>query len=507
MKNLEELWSKLTVPEDSLNAIQRDWSEGKVPELPYVIIGQSALKEHIGRKLRDIDGNRMTSTILQATYGDGKTNALKYLQLYFQKHEELNIRLIYCRANPEQTDLCMFLLEHIEVSFRENLQAQILKLREHPNFDPACLAYGFQDDFSFIEDYVNALFDENYDAKQLTNLIYLGTGRLYSKNWFDKFNLKKLTNFNRREIFVFFMNVLASAGIYVIFAIDELEKINDKSGKRMSYYFSSYRELLDLFSKIKGHYMISAMTPAVDIPLLSPPLYSRLKDDIVTVEKLSSIDDLVELVKLLSELLELPISALDIKTIAGKLKRSQQLSNNRLIVQKASELLKGQERESENIENILRQHEDLRELYKNTEENLNSRQAFDNLSRSFFDPLSYYLYALGYKDVDVNLVRRDLQSFLVPSENKAFMFLFNDSSKVQSRIQELYEGKDINSFVIFVPDNMSLSYADIKVEGVFLKMHTYKPKEIFILLNMYRQNFDKQSEISEILSVVFNSLI
>lgn len=507
MKNLEGLWSKLCVPQQDLEAIRRDWTEGKVPELPYEIIGQIVLKDHIGGKLCEIDEDRMTSTILQANYGDGKTNTLKYLQLYFQEHPELNIRFIYCRANPEQTDLCMFLLEHIEVSFRENLQAQILKLREQSDFNPATLAYGYKDDFSLIEDYVNALFDKDYDAKQLTNLIYLGTGRLYSKNWFDKFNLKKLTNFNRREVFVFFMNVLASAGIYVIFAIDELEKINDKSGKRMSYYFSSYRELSDLFSKIKGHYMISAMTFGVNIELLSPPLYGRLKDDIVTVEKLSSMDDLVKLVELLSELLESPTAAQEIKTIAGKLKRNQQLSNNRLIVQKASELLRGQERESENIKDILRKHEELSELYKETEENLNSRQAFDNLSRSFFDPLSYYLYALGYKDVDANLVRRDLQSFLVPSENKAFLFLFNDSSKVQSRIQELYEEKGISSFVIFVPEDISLSYADINVDKVVLKMHTYNPKEVFILLNMYRQNFDKQSKISEILSVAFNSLI
>lgn len=507
MKNLEGLWSKLCVPKDNLEAIRRDWTEGKVPELPYEIIGQSALKEHIEGKLREIDGHRMTSSILQANYGDGKTNTLKYLQLYFREHPELDIRFIYCRANPEQTDLCMFLLEHIEVSFRDILLAHILELREQSDFEPASLAYEYKDDFSFIEDYVNALFDKNNDAKQLTNLIYLGTGRLYSKNWFDKFNLKKLTNFNRREVFVFFMNVLAKAGIYVIFAIDELEKINDKSAKRMSYFFSSYREILDLFSKINGHYMISAMTPAVDIALLSPPLYGRLKDDIVTVEKLSSIDDLVKLVELLSELLELPTTDLGNKTIAGKLKRNQQLNNNRAIVQKASELLSGQECESENILDILRKHEELSELYKETEENLNSRQAFDNLSRSFFDPLSYYLYALGYKDVDANLVRRDLQSFLVPSENKAFLFLFNDSSKVQSRIQELYEEKGINSFVVFVPENMSLSYADINVDSVLLKMHTYKPKEVFILLNMYRQNFDKQSKISEILSVAFNSLI
>lgn len=507
MKKLEGLWSKLNVSSDNIKAIQRDWSEGKVPELPYEIIGQTALKNHIERKLSEIDGQRMTSTILQANYGDGKTNTLKYLQLYFQKHPELNIMFNYCRANPEQTDLCMFLLERIEVSFGEELHTQILKLREKSDFNPASLAYGYKDDFSLIKDYVETLFDKKWDVEQLKNLIYLGTGRLYSKNWFDKFNLKKLTNFNRREIFVLFMNILAKAGIFVIFAIDELEKINDKSAKRMSFYFSSYRELLDLFSKINGHYLISAMTFGVDVELLSPPLYGRIKDDIIIVEKLSSQDDLIRLTELLSELLEVTTTDENIKKIAGKLKRSQQLNSNRSIVQKASELLRGQEHESESVEDLLRKYEGLCELYNETEENLVSRQAFDNLTRSFFDPLSYYLYALGYQNVDSNLERRDFQSFLVPSEKKAYMFLFNDSSKVQSRIQELHDKRSIDFFEVFVPEEMSLSYADINVSDVVVKMHTYHPKQAFILLNMYRQNFDKQNEISEILSVALNTLI
>lgn len=506
MKNTEGLWSKLNVPKDSLKVIQRDWTEGKVPELPYEIIGQPVLKDHIEKKLREIDGGRMTSTILQANYGDGKTNTLKYLKLYFQEHPEFNIKFIYCRANPEQTDLCMFLLGHIEVSFKEELQTHILKLREQSDFDPSCLVYGYKDDFSFIEDYVKALFDKKYNNEQLTNLIYLGTGRLYSKNWFDKFNLKKLTNFNRREIFVFFMNILASAGIYVVFAIDELEKINDKSTKRMSYYFSSYRELLDLFSKIKGHYMISAITLGVDIASLCPPLVGRLKNDIVAIKKISTDKDLIALVTLMSELLESDTDQEKIKEIAGKLRRNPKLNNNRLIVQKASELLVNCEKDKANVDDLLNDNENLRELYKETEDGLSSRQAFDNLSRSFFDPLSYYLYALGYQDVESNLIRRDFQAFLVPSEERAYMFLFNDNSKIQLRIQDLHNTKNINSFVLFVPEEMSLSYADIDMDGVSLQMHTYRPKQTFILLNMYRQNFDKQSEISEILSAAFNSV-
>lgn len=39
------------VDKSRLDAIRRDWSEGKVPELPYLVIGQTKVKEHIGAKL------------------------------------------------------------------------------------------------------------------------------------------------------------------------------------------------------------------------------------------------------------------------------------------------------------------------------------------------------------------------------------------------------------------------------------------------------------------------
>jgi hypothetical protein len=507
MKDLINLWEKLEAPEGNIKAISRDWSEGKVPELPYQIIGQDSLKLHIRKKLENIDGNRMTSTVLRANYGDGKTNTLKYLQLYFNNHPDLGMTLLYCRANPDQTDLCMFLMGHIEANFRDAILNHILKLRKNENVDPAHFAHDYKNDFSFIQDYVNALFNKEYDKESLINLIYLGTGRLYSQRWFEKFSLKKLSDFNRREIFVFFMNILADAGIYIIFAIDELEKINDKSSKRMSYYLSSYRELLDLFSMINGHYMISAITLGVDIDALCPPLSGRIKDDIVMINRLSSKCDLEDLVRLISELLGLNTSEDDLKQIASKLIQNKKLNNNRLIVQETTKLLNNLENDGIGVDELLKNNSNLSNLFDETKEMLSKRQAFDNLSRSYFDPLSYYLDALGYPDVKSNVMRRDFQAFIVPSENKAFMFLFNDNSKVKSRIQELHDTKGINTFVLFVPEEMSLSYADIDADDIILKMHSYDPKQTFILLNMYRQNLDKQSEISDVLSAAFNSLI
>lgn len=109
-----ELWNKLTIDPQKMEIIRKDWTEGKVPDLPFVIIDQQGLKQHIGDKLQGIDGERMTTTVVKAQYGDGKTNVLKYLSLYFESHPELNIHLLYCRADVDQTDIFIFLLRHLQ---------------------------------------------------------------------------------------------------------------------------------------------------------------------------------------------------------------------------------------------------------------------------------------------------------------------------------------------------------------------------------------------------------
>ena len=160
--------------------------------------------------------------------------------------------------------------------------------------------------------YTEKLFEKGQDDDTVRNLVYLGTGRLYSIGAFQKYGLAKLTDFNRREVFVLFLNILAEIGYRVVFAVDELEKIHDKSTRRMAYFFNSYRELYDLFNKIKGHYLIATMTQAVEIPKLSQPLWGRIEKDVVEVSKISRKDDLSELVKLIAELLQVEVT--DAKT-------------------------------------------------------------------------------------------------------------------------------------------------------------------------------------------------
>ena len=507
MKNCVGLWEKQNIDQSRLNAIRRDWSEGKVPELPYLVIGQTKVKEHIGAKLSKIDEPRMETTVIQAQYGDGKTNILKYLELYFKEHADLNIRMLYCRANPDQIDLCAFLMQHLEASCINELVHQVISLRDNSEFKVANLVNNYSDDFSLIKEYTEKLFEHGLAEDDVRNLIFLGTGRLYSKGSFAKYGLQKLTDFNRREVFVLFMNILASNGIYLLFAIDELEKINDKSNKRMAHFFTSYRELLDLFNKINGHYMISAITNGVDVQALCQPLYERLNTDIVFIEKIKTEAEFSELVKLLYSLLDINIDNDDLLDIVGKLSRNKKLTNNRRIIQFAAELIKNTDFKVEHtIEDILKSDDSLNDLYEETKVQLESQSAFNNLSRAIFDPLKYYLESLGYNDIDKKLLRRDYQAFIDTSTQKAYFFLFNDNLKIQSRIEEFIEDKNIHNFVVFAPYEMSLSYSNFSLENNNIQIIEYAPEQLFILLNMYRWNFDKQSEILKLIGIATKSV-
>lgn len=494
------LWDRLTVDEKKMDTIRKDWIEGKVPDLPFVVIDQEDLKKHISEKLSDIDGERMTTTIIKAQYGDGKTNVLKYLSLYFANHKDLNIRLLYSRADVEQTDFCLYLLQQLQDNCMNELIEGIKSLRSTNRFDPATLANNFCDDFSHIRDYTAKLFELEQAPETLINIIYLGTGRLYSKGSFRKYGLSQLTNFNRREIFVLFMNILAQCGYRIVFAVDELEKIYDKSTRRMAYFFNSYRELVDLFNKIQGHYLITTITNAVDISALSQPLWGRIENDVISVNKIRKESDLAELVELMAELLDVKIEKGRVGDIVSTISRKQ-LDSNRFIIRAISEALKGS-RSTTSFEEELEKDEQVKALYNEAYADTKEYGGLKNLTRAFFDPLEYYLETLEYKNIAENLFRRDYQAFIDSVSKKAFFFLFNDDSKIKGRIREFIEEKGINRFVVFVPEGLTVSHSILDFEGTEVKIIDYDPVQLFVLLNIYRRNFDKQEQIFRLIGIV-----
>lgn len=492
------LWEELTIVEQQKMAvIKKDWTEGKVPDLPFVIIDQQLLKQHITGKLQGIDGDRMTTTVVRAQYGDGKTNVLKYLSLYFDTHMELGVHLLYCRADVDQTDITLFLLQHLQNNSMEALVAGVKSIRDEVGFKPEDLANDFKDDFSYIREYTEKLFEPGQDDDVVRNLIYLGSGRLYSMGAFQKHGLTKLTDFNRKEVLVLFLNILAKTGYRVVFAVDELEKIHDKSPRRMAYFFNSYRELVDLFNKIHGHYLITTMTQAVEIAKLSQPLWGRIEHDVIEVSKISKKEDLANLVKLMARLLEVAVSDNKVDDVVSTIARKNH-DSNRFVIRAIAEALS--EKQVLSLDEELKKDEQMEKLYQETYADAEQEHGFKNLSHMLFDPLEYYLEALGYENP--KLSRRDNQAFVDPVSKRAFFFLFNDDSKIRGRVQTYMEELGIKRFVVFVPKELTVTHAMFDMDGVEVRLIDYDPRQLFVLLDAYRKNYDMQEKLFRLIGIV-----
>ena len=148
----------------------------------------------------------------------------------------------------------------------------------------------------------------------------------------------------------------------------------------------------------------------------------------------------------------------------------------------------------------LKQNDTIYSLFIETKTRIENEDSFSNLSRAFFDPLEYYLTALGY-NMNNNSYRRTYQAVVDDDTHRAFFFLFNDSSKIKERLIYFFEEKNISEFVVFVPENLDVNYAQLEISGADISIVDYEPENLFVLLNMYRWNFDKQKEISKFLSL------
>lgn len=496
--DISNLWQRLPLPAEKLATFKKDIAEGKVPELPFYIIGQEKLKQVVQTRIEQIDSARMITNLIIAEFGNGKTNLLKYLELFYQTYPELRITVQYSRADVERTDLVIFLLKIIQDKYLNDLVRIIKVIRNTPADIPG-LANNYDSNFREIKEYSDKLFEIGHDDSKITEILYLGTGRLSNKRFFDTYNIQQLHDYNRREILVLFLNLLSYDGQYVIFTIDEIEKIREKSKIRFSHFLTSYRELVDLFNQIKGHYLIVSLTTSVgsqEISVANDALYTRIKGDIVTVEQLKSKPHVTELITYLNNLFE---TGKDVEDIyASYIKK--ETTNNRVAIQEISKLLYAQQ-STDSLE-ILVRNANLAELFKDTENKLESDEAFKNLHRKFFDPLEYYLISLSLNSDGLNKQDR---TFIDIENQKVHYFIFNtyleDFENEKIKISNLIDDNPEYSVIVYAPIKLELTHSKLDIiNDDNLTIVDIEPRELFILLVMYKDNYDLQPGIGEIVS-------
>ena len=500
---LEKLWEELSPNVSNIEVLKKDLAEGKVPELPYFIVGQQEVKKEISARLMEIKGQRMQTNLILGLYGNGKTNLLKYLQLYFKNYNTENIKVIYSRVDVDQPDIIIFILKLIQAHSVDELTKAILKLRDE-QFDVAALAHDFEDDFASIKDYAYELFNNSRSEEEVKKLIYLGTGRLYTIGHFSNFGLEQLSNFNRREVLVLFLNIFAYTKSYFVFGIDEIEKLQEKSRLRFNQFLTSYRELIDLSNKIQGHYLITCFSNAIatsEIRESNPAFYSRIEKNIQELPAMNSAEDINLLSIYLSKLFKLKTSDEELRKLVTQA-RKLAFNQNRALIRYIVELLL-ERQESYSLDQLL-ERKKINQLYKDTFSKMEYEGTFKSINRKFFDPLEFYLESKHLLEDGNRLERRDNQAFIDKVSGKVHYFIFNENSLIENinkRINEiiLKNNKDV---VVYSPVKLELKNSNIDLESSTFSFEIvdYDPNELFVLLTMFRENFDKQDDLSDIIA-------
>jgi len=495
-----ELWEKIIPIENSLIQIKKDLQEGRVPELPFYIVDLKDEKARIGDYLYQID-IAFQSCLLIAGYGNGKTNLLKYLKLFFIENKKYNIDVHYTRADVEQYDIVLSLLKILQDSYLDDLIRSINSIKEE-NYQLELLCNNFNDSFGSIKEYAHKLYDID-DEELLKKVIYLGTGRLYSKGSFKEFDLEQLTNFNRREVLVLFLNILAHCKMFKIFAIDEVEKIQEKSKVRFNYFLTSYRELIDLSPFINGHLIFTSFTDSSgnssqSLNEINPAFFRRIENRIIELPIINANSDLIELATHLNEILNSGKSNEEINKISA-LKRDFFSKNSDIVKYFCTKLL--EKNENKPLNEMLSEAT-LTSLYENTKNMLENEDTFIRINQRFFDPLEEYLIA---NNVHYTLYRQKHQAFFDKDLKILNVFLFTDDIiSNTNRLVNANEDEEIPSgkLVIYCPNQLELSYSNLNSFNLGnFELVYYDPKELMTLLVIYRdENLEFGAKIKDIIS-------
>lgn len=484
--DITNLWEKLEPKQENIDGIKQDLRAGLVPNLPYFIIGNEDAKKKIGENISKID-TQFSFSYLIANYGNGKTNILRYLEYFFNdKFPERNITVAYWRADIDKYDLIIFLLYIIQVMFKEKLLRAITQLPQKSLDELALLDNG---SFMAIKDYVNTIKMNLNDSEKLGDLIDLGTGRKYTKGAFQKFELAPLSDYNRREVLVFFLNILAASHNYIIFAIDELEKIHEKSKARFSSFLTSYRELIDLKRNINGHCIITAATDASGSTLsnINPAFNRRIKDFASSLDVINGRDNITKLTNYLNELVHSKISQDEIGKIIGLLS-NRNFSNNNEIVKIVCEKLVDFSKEAWNEK--LEEYK-LKNLFEAEKEKLRNNGAFDGIYTKFFDSLGRYLRVASETDkYEIKVSERIL---IKQIQKEVYVFLFSDDHATnENRIRNIALLYPSFKARIWRPLSADVSFdsTDIQIQEII----TYNPEDLMSLLDMY---YDYYAEYGE----------
>lgn len=492
--DITQLWTPLNPIEENKEIIRQDLERGLAPNLPYFIVGLQDVKTTLGTALSTIDSH-FSYALIWGQYGNGKSNLMKYLKYFFTQYPVFNTKVAIWRADVDRYDIITFLLYIIQNEFAADLLESLKKVVTDGKTKALCDNYSGS--FAAVQAFAEKIEEKKDSDEDLQTLISLGTGKLYDSNSFKKFDLTKLTDYNRREVLVFFLNALAYAKHYIVFCVDELEKIQEKSRARFQNLLTTFRELIDLSSSINGHMILAAVTESVSgehsFESYNPAFERRIKNYMLQVKAIREVDDIKEMAKELVRVLGKDYQLDSYDDVANAVYKKKLPHTSDVVRALFAQLAKQADKKT---------WKDLLEDSKMTDAFNQKRQSLEDsgmlqrINQKLFAPLKDYLNIISISDSDYEVKGQMLQCVYSTATNRCYVFLFTDDIEANTnRLKNVIKEYSKADLYVFKPKELDINMDMLKKEGlVSVKdLIPYDPVDLMALLELYMDNYENDA--------------
>lgn len=492
--DITQLWTPLNPIEENKEIIRQDLERGLAPNLPYFIVGLQDVKTTLGTALSTIDSH-FSYALIWGQYGNGKSNLMKYLKYFFTQYPDFNTKVAIWRADVDRYDIITFLLYIIQNEFAADLLESLKKVVTDGKTKELCGNYSGS--FAAVQAFAEKIEEKKDSDEDLQTLISLGTGKLYDSNSFKKFDLTKLTDYNRREVLVFFLNALAYAKHYIVFCVDELEKIQEKSRARFQNLLTTFRELIDLSSSINGHMILAAVTESVSdehsFESYNPAFERRIKNYMLQVKAIREVDDIKEMAKELVRVLGNDYQLDSYDDVANAVYKKKLPHTSDVVRALFAQLAKQADKKT---------WKDLLEDIKMTDAFNQKRQSLEDsgmlqrINQKLFAPLKDYLNIISISDSDYEVKGQMLQCVYSTATNRCYVFLFTDDIEANTnRLKNVIKEYSKADLYVFKPKELDINMDMLKKEGlVSVKdLIPYDPVDLMALLELYMDNYENDA--------------
>jgi len=492
--DITQLWTPLNPIEQNKEIIRQDLERGLAPNLPYFIVGLQDVKTTLGTALSTIDSH-FSYALIWGQYGNGKSNLMKYLKYFFTQYPDFNTKVAIWRADVDRYDIITFLLYIIQNEFAADLLESLKKVVTDGKTKELCDNYSGS--FAAVQAFAEKIEEKKDSDEDLQTLISLGTGKLYDSNSFKKFDLTKLTDYNRREVLVFFLNALAYAKHYIVFCVDELEKIQEKSRARFQNLLTTFRELIDLSSSINGHMILAAVTESVSgehsFESYNPAFERRIKNYMLQVKAIREVDDIKEMAKELVRVLGNDYQLDSYDDVANAVYKKKLPHTSDVVRALFAQLAKQADKKT--WKDLLEDSK-MKDAFNQKRQSLEDSGMLQRINQKLFAPLKDYLNIISISDSNYEVKGQMLQCVYSTATNRCYVFLFTDDIEANTnRLKNIIKEYSKADLYVFKPKELDINMDMLKKEGlVSVKdLIPYDPVDLMALLELYMDNYENDA--------------